>query len=170
MVQFGAMRGFYEWSNPLSVKMRESSQEVTSGMRVNAMVLSKTAPPRREWINLSDVELGPIRHEALSEEDMARLRRLHAQLERIDGWSLDYRVDLFRRDVNPGHEITIWEKIATICYQAYDKFGPFTNEQRREILALVIGACGSPIDEFLKNNPPKRITLSQAEQILALKG
>ncbi|MBA5865375.1 MAG: hypothetical protein GDA67_01615 [Nitrospira sp. CR1.3] len=169
MVQFHAMSDFHEWSNRLSANVSEPSRQTMSGLQVNAMVVSETASPQKEWINLSDINPGPIRHEALSEEDMARLCRLHSRLHPIDGWSLEYRVDLFKRDTNPGREISICERIADICYQAYSKFGPFTQEQRRDILALVSGACGAPDDEFLKRNPPRCITLSQAEQILALK-
>jgi hypothetical protein len=167
MVQWPAMTAFHEWDNRVSAKNSERSREGPCAL-YEVRESAETPSSVRQWINAGDIKYGPIRHETLGEEDMARLHQLHARLHPIDGWSFDYRLDFFKRDLDPGREIRICERIADICDRAYDRFGPFTQEQRREIWGLLCGGLGSPTDEFLKRNPPKRITLSQAQQIFAL--
>jgi len=97
-----------------------------------------------------------------------RVQGLHQRLAPIDGMPLQERIDSFKRDLHLERELSIMEKIAEVCEQAFREFDPLTLEQRREIYGLAIMMSGSTSTEVLKHFTPRTITIDQAKHVLGL--
>lgn len=73
---------------------------------------------RIEWVDPMTIQPGPIRRDALSHEQMARIRALQAVFVEIDKQTVEQWVDNFKRDADPDAELRIWERIAK-AYRTY---------------------------------------------------
>jgi hypothetical protein len=76
-----------------------------------------------EKVPLSEVRLGPVRHESLNDELSARARAIYAIIGKHIGPYETFELN-FCRDVNPGSEIQIWEMIAAAYLRYGELFGP----------------------------------------------
>lgn len=123
---------------------------------------------RTRWMKTSELTPGPIQHPRLTPEQIARITRIHERLEPVDGLTLAKRIDLFQRDVDPDAELKIAERIVDVCERAYLEFSPLSHQQRREIYGLATFGSMAPAAEILARYPPKTITASQAQHVLAL--
>ena len=115
------------------------------------------------WVDPASLKLGPIREKPLTPDQVAQIRRLHDRLAPIDGWSLEKRVDLFSRDVDPDQEIAIYGRILDACDRAFAKLGPLSPEQKLEVYGLLVVVSAAPADEVLSRYTPKSITSEQAK-------
>ncbi len=70
------------------------------------------AEGERNVVSTSTVEPGPVRHDKLSPSLRVRIRLFHAVLGEAAPTSVATAVDNFRRDVQPGDEVAVWERIA----------------------------------------------------------
>ena len=131
---------------------------------------SKRTSEKREvrWVSAAELIPGPIQHERLTEEQMMRVQRLHIRLTPIDGMSLQERIDSFKRDFHLERELSLMEKIADVCEQAFRELESLTLEQRREIYGLAIMMSSSTATEVLKHFTPRTITIDQAKHVLGL--
>jgi hypothetical protein len=59
-----------------------------------------------------DLQFGPIRHETLPDELIARIRVIRAALLRVHPQSMEFWLDGFKRDVHPEKEILWWERLS----------------------------------------------------------
>src|SRR5438309_1691551 len=62
---------------------------------------------RLEWVDPKTLQPGPIRREALSDDQMARIRALQATFAEVNGQSVEQWVDNFKRDVDPDEELRV---------------------------------------------------------------
>jgi hypothetical protein len=120
------------------------------------------------WVDPKSLKMGPIREKPLTPEQLQRIQKLHQRLESIDGWSLEKRVDLFSRDLNPDQEISICERIVDASERAFATLGPLTAAQKLEVYGLLVVASGAPAAEVLKRYTPKTITPEQAKVALSV--
>src|ERR1700742_5092959 len=65
-----------------------------------------------EWVDVKTLQPGPIQHETLTKEQMARLEQIHQTFAEVDGFTLEKRIDDFKRDYDPDRELAIWERMA----------------------------------------------------------
>src|SRR5262245_32394266 len=73
---------------------------------------------RVEWVDPKTIQPGPIRRDALSDEQMARIRALQAVFVEVDGQTDEQWADNFKRDADPDKELRVWERMAK-AYRAY---------------------------------------------------
>ena len=68
---------------------------------------------------------------------MARVRKLQAVFVEVDGQPVEQWVDNFKRDLDPDHELDIWEMMAK-AYTAYCSKRTLTPEAKKEVYKVVL--------------------------------
>lgn len=74
--------------------------------------LRRKREPGVQMIDPNSIQRGRVIHDRLSEEMMARLRKLHEVFSEVDGTSFEQWVDDFKRDADPESNVVIWEHMA----------------------------------------------------------
>jgi hypothetical protein len=108
-----------------------------------------------QTVPIADLKLGPIQHENLSEDLLARIRILHNVLSDVLMVSLEQTIENFRRDTDPESEIRTWEAIAD-AYLTVRQEMNLSLEQRKALLSAILGAT-------LGMDRPQDITLLISE-------
>jgi len=79
---------------------------------------SQTNQVRHRPIKLNQRQKGPVRHPALPEDLIQRIKVFKEILAEVDNMTLDEVIDDFNRDLHPEKEVAVWERIASI-YQLF---------------------------------------------------
>jgi hypothetical protein len=100
-------------------------------------------------IDPKDLRKGPIRHEALSDEMVSRVRAIRAALLRVHPQSMEVWLDGFKRDAYPEKEILWWEHLSA-CFLEYFWTKCQNDEQAKAAfrLLLQIGLSGQTQPNF----------------------
>lgn len=97
--------------------------------------------------HVSEIFLGPIRHETLPETLLIRIKIFQTILRDVFPVTLDEIIDKFRRETNPLNEVLIWERI-TATYLDATKDQILSLDQRKEISKfLLLRSMGPLYDE-----------------------
>ena len=95
---------------------------------------------------LSKIMPGPIRHQTLPQDLVARIIGIHAMTEDLLPMSLAETINTFRRDATPEGEIRAWERIVACLYIA--TVGErFSEPKRRDIFAVLLAASLGPVED-----------------------
>ncbi|MEZ4297989.1 MAG: hypothetical protein R3B70_23735 [Polyangiaceae bacterium] len=116
---------------------------------------------------LSSLQMGPIRHARLSEEQIHRIRRLQQTFCEVDPTPFEKWVEDFRRDMHPDREIRIYEEMAQ-AFTAYCSTRGLTLEAKRDVFQVVLMRSGAPDAEVLAGLKLTTLTLEDAREILSL--
>jgi hypothetical protein len=125
------------------------------------------APSTR--VSSQDLQPGPIRHDALTEQQMTRLRRVQAALAEVDTQPFEKWVENFRRDAHPDREIVIYEAIA----DAHAKFcaaRPRNIAEKRDAYGLLLQRSGTTGEDALRNYTLSALTPDDARELLSYYG
>ncbi|OYW31049.1 MAG: hypothetical protein B7Z47_02270 [Chthoniobacter sp. 12-60-6] len=120
-----------------------------------------------EWSQLGQFKPGPIRHEALTEKQLERVRYLQSVFREVDPTPIEKWIEDFQRDANPDREIVIWEGMAE-PYKLFTTSRDLSLEEKKEAYRVVLMRSGAPDDEVLKHLDLKTLTEQDAKQIMAL--
>src|SRR5262249_42454280 len=118
-----------------------------------------------QWIDPSKLQPGPIRHENLSDEQISRIGKVQAVFADVDSTPLDKWIDDFKRDVDPDHEIAIWEAMAH-AYKGVIDGKNWPLEKREELLGILLVGSSAPIDEAMKHVKLSEVSESEAREVL----
>ncbi len=121
--------------------------------------------PKRERVELASLKRGPLRRESLSDDQMARVRRFHATLAEVDGFTLEERVDHFKRDVHPDAEIEVCEAIAA-AYERFCSSRELSADAKRDVYGLLLLRSMMPEEAVLKQAKLKALTEQDALELL----
>lgn len=88
-------------------------------------------------IPISDLVLGPLRHETLPPSLIVRIYIMHEILLEVFDISLERTINNFRRDMNPESELEIWENIAAI-YLKLTANTELEKDQKKEIFGALL--------------------------------
>lgn len=124
-------------------------------------------PSTREWVDPAQLKPGPIRHEALTEKQLERVRYLQSVFREVDPTPLEKWIEDFRRDENPDREIAVWEGMAK-PYEVFAASRDLTLAAKKEVYGVVLMRSGAPDAEVLKHLDLKTLTLQDAKEIMAL--
>jgi hypothetical protein len=116
-------------------------------------------------VNISKLQPGPIRHPQLTDEQLARIRKIHEAFLEVNDIPFEKTVENFQRDVDPEEEIVIWETIAK-AYIEYTSKHKLTLEKKKSVYAALILRSMAPEEyvlEQLKSNPLSANILSDEE-------
>lgn len=125
------------------------------------------ADGRVEWIDPKTIQPGPIRRDALSDEQMARIRSLQATFAEVDGQTVEKWVDDFKRDADPDQELEVWERMAK-AYRAYCDGRKLSPEAKKDVYRVVLLRSMAPEKDVLERGKLKE--LSREEAIAVMKG
>jgi len=130
-----------------------------------------TAPTTGEvrWLDPNEVSLrpGPVRRDALSAEQMARVTKLHETLKEVDPSTLDEWVDGFKRDINPDSEIQIWEAIAA-AYAGYTGSHKLDAEAKKDVFKVLLVRSAANEEGVLAHVELKVLSKQQAREVMSL--
>jgi hypothetical protein len=121
--------------------------------------------PQVQWIDPSTVKPGPIRREALSAEQMERVRKLQRVFADVNRSSVDEWVDNFKRDVHPDRELDIWEAMAK-AYTAYCSKHTLSPEARMDVYRVVLLRSMASEQDVLERVELKVLTKDQAVEVM----
>ncbi len=122
--------------------------------------------PKIQWVDPANLKPGPIRHEALSDDQRQRIAAVQKVFAEVDSSPIEKWFEDFRRDVNPGRELSIWEAMAA-AYSRYNSDKSLSLEQRKELFGVLLTGSGAPEEEAIKHLKLK--VLSEAEARSALR-
>jgi hypothetical protein len=127
----------------------------------------KPNKPETKWIDPSKLELGPIQHDALTDDQMERVKFLQKTFNDVDPSPLDKWVEDFKRDANPEPELKIWESMAA-TFNAFVTNKQLNLEAKKEVYQVVLFRSGAPDEEVLKHLKVKILSEEDVKEILAL--
>ena len=100
---------------------------------------------KTETISLKELNLGPIRHKALPDSALVRIKMIQHVLSDVLPVSLEETINNFRRDAHPLDEIIYWEKIVA-AYLDLTSRKDMSREKRKEILSALLGFSAGVLD------------------------
>ena len=113
--------------------------------------LRENAPVFTEKI--TNIRMGEIRHPALPQNVLVRIKLLNRAFEDVLPIPLDEQIDSFQRDANPWEELAIWEKMAAAYLEVLGK-QDLSLDIRKEIVdALLACSMGMIGEESLERYP-----------------
>jgi hypothetical protein len=127
---------------------------------------SKSSEPKSEWIDPSKLTPGPIRHESLTDEQLARVTRVQKVFHEVDSSPLEKWVDDFRRDVNPDNEIKIYENMAT-AYEAFTASKTLSIDAKKDAYQVVLLRSAASEKDVLAHLKLKVLTEQDAREIMS---
>jgi hypothetical protein len=122
---------------------------------------------RVEWVDPTTVRPGPIRHDVLTDEQMARIHTLQATFAEVEGQTVAQWVDDFRRDMDPDRELRIWERMAG-AYRAFCAGRSLSSEAKRDVFRVLLLRSGAPERDVLERVQLKE--LSREDAVAVMKG
>jgi hypothetical protein len=128
---------------------------------------AKPTHPKTEWVDPSKLQLGPIQHAGLTDDQMKRIKRLQKAFGEVDPSPLEKWVDDFKRDSNPDNELKIWEGMAT-AYETFTASKNLTPDGKKDVFQVVLLRSGAADAEVLKHVKLKVLTENDAREIMAL--
>lgn len=129
---------------------------------------SKPSSPEStvEWVDPNEIQGGPVLHDKLPDELMARIKNVHATFAEVDGTTLESWVDDFQRDLDPEGNIEIWEDMQ-IAYSSYCNERDLSLDARKEVFKVVLMRSMMPDDDVLSRLELEHLTPEDVRSILA---
>jgi hypothetical protein len=124
-------------------------------------------PAKNVRVDPSTLQPGPVQHEAVSQDVIARIMRLHETFKEVDASPLSTWLDNFKRDQNPEREVEIYEAIAR-AYTGFAAGRQLSLEAKREVYGVLIQRSAATDDDVLVNIEVKAITLDDVKALLKL--
>lgn len=112
-----------------------------------------------------DIQMGPIRHDSLSADQLERIKSIQATFAEVYPVSLDETITNFKRDLDPDKEIAIWMQMAN----AYKKFVTAStpdSTKRKEAFELLLLRSMMSGDEAVKQARITKLTDQDVKAIL----
>lgn len=120
---------------------------------------------RDQKTKVSNVELGPIRHAALSDVLIARIKNIATVFAEVNERPVRKWIEDFQRDENPEKEVAVWEAMAA-AYSIFTKDRKLSAGMRGEAFQLLL--LRSMKDEPAVLEEARHLPRSEAAALLAL--
>ena len=118
-----------------------------------------------EMVPVDQLEREPLRHEKLTEEQMARLRVLQQTLDEVFPSPIEDWVDSFKRELDPERELRIWEAIAK-AYESYCSTRELSLAQKKEIYEIILIRSMLSEEETLRQVDLNYLSVEDAKQVM----
>jgi len=99
-----------------------------------------------KWVDSPDLQVGPIRRESFSDEQVDQIREIHKIMGKYDGQTIEKWVDDFRRDMNPDREIAIWQSMAKAMSDVEKRSG-HNDVKNKESYKIVLMSSMAPYEQ-----------------------
>ena len=120
---------------------------------------------RFEEVELDSIQRGPVRHGSLAPEQLARISTLQKTFDEVDSSPLETWIDNFKRDVNPDHEIAVWERMAK-AYRSYCSGRELSIEAKKEVQHIALLRSMLSEDEVLKRLELRELSKADALEVM----
>ena len=87
---------------------------------------------------LSDLKVGPIKHETLPEGFIERVKNFKQAIAEVETSSLESTLDNFQRDSNPETELYLWEHIAKMYQWTIVANAGLSLPQKKEVFSVLL--------------------------------
>jgi hypothetical protein len=127
-----------------------------------------SAPPdsnKTVWVNPNQLKPGNIKHEQLTDAQIARIRKVQSVFAEVDPSSLDEWIDNFKRDAHPDRELFVWEKMAN-AYSRYVTGKDLSLEAKKDVFQVVLLRSGAAEDEVITHMNLQILTEKDAREIM----
>lgn len=119
-------------------------------------------------INPNEIRQNEIVHGELTDEQIAKIKKIHLTFQEVDNISLEQTINDFKRDLNPDDEINVWLNMA----DAYQNYLSFKSEKidlntKTEVYRLILSRSMMPDEEAIKNSNLTILTNKEAEKVLS---
>lgn len=131
--------------------------------------MPRAHPEQPERVRVDSLKPGPIRHERLSDKQIARLRRIHETFSEVDGFTYEERESSFTRDSDPDRELDIWEALAS-AYARFCDSRELSLDAKREVYGLLLRRSMCSAEEALRDANLKLLSPEVALEILRYMG
>ena len=145
--------------------MRVARQHVVAAAMLMAFASCDRSVSRSIRVTPQDLQPGPIRHDALTEQQVTRLRRVRAALAEVDNQPFEKWLDEFRRDAHPDREIAIYEAI-TGAYKKFCGVRPRSMAEKRDAYGLLLQRSSTTSDDAFRNFTLKALAPDDARELL----
>lgn len=127
---------------------------------------ANTEPPTVK-IPIGRLKPGPVRHETLTANQLARIATLQRTLAEVDSDPLAKWIDDFRRDVDPERELAIWEAVAK-AYSQYCAGKLLSVDAKQDVIKILLLRAEVPEDEAVRQLNTAVFSVEQARGIMRL--
>jgi hypothetical protein len=124
------------------------------------------ATQRIERLKTDEIQMGSVRRETLTGQQIERLRKLQVALAEVDDSPIERWIDDFRYDANPDREIGVFEAVAE-AYQAFCSARPRDLAQKKDAFGLLLDRAGSTYEDSLKNYELRVLSIAEAKEVLS---
>lgn len=118
-----------------------------------------------EWIDPGQIQSGPSQHESLTDEQLARLRKIYNVFAEVDGQPIEVWIDNFKRDVDPDQELAVWEIMAS-AYSQYCDDRELSLEAKQEVYQVVLLRSMVSEDEVLQHLELEVLSVDDAREVM----
>lgn len=126
---------------------------------------AKPGNPDPEFIELDELDLGPILRDSLSREQEEQIEYLHQVFTEVNQVPLEKWKSDFQRDANPDKEIAIWMAMAN-GYTDFLKDKELSIEEKLEIYEILLVRSVYPEAEALASLDLKYLSKAQAVEVM----
>lgn len=118
-------------------------------------------------MDVQSLRPGPVRHPSLPDELVARVQAFHETLQAVDGFTLEERLDGFRRDVHPEREVAVWERLAGV-YRAFCRDHSPSPEARKEAYRVLLLRSMASEEEVRRQLLPEHLSANQVAELFRM--
>jgi hypothetical protein len=116
-------------------------------------------------IPISQLGVGPIRHAALPETLVERIKAVAETFVEVDPRPVEEWVEDFQRDMHPEKEIALWEVMAG-AYALFTHGRTLTPTGRKEVFALILQRSMADAKTVIRNVRLAELSRKDAKAIL----
>jgi hypothetical protein len=121
---------------------------------------------KTEWIETDKIQTGPILHDKLPDELVARIKRVHATFAEVDGMPIEKWIEDFQRDIDPEASFRVWEDME-VAYKKYVDTRELSLEARKDVYHVVLYRSMASEQDVLPRMKLNQLTVDDAKTIMA---
>jgi hypothetical protein len=117
------------------------------------------------WVDPKTISEGPIQHESLTPEQLARIDKIHQTFAEVDSSTREKQIDGFKRDLHPDRELEMWEQMAK-SYQRFVDARHLSLEAKKEVFKVVLMRSMASEEEALDHLKLNILSRDEAKAIM----
>lgn len=137
---------------------------ILMAVAVAVFIALRRSPPSQSE-RPAKLQQGPIRHQKLSNELDARIRKFEPTFAEVYSRTHEEWLDGFQRDDNPESEVAIWEAIAS-AYQGFISSRALSLDAKREAFGLLLVRSAGDEQHALSGATLRHLSSADAEELL----
>lgn len=131
-------------------------------------VLSQTVVAQEKVVTMdpNQIQMNGYVHESLPQDMLKRIKVTTDTFEVVDGITYEKAIDLYKRDLDPGANLVIWEEMARV-YNIFCKSRCETAIERKEVYRALLLRSMFSSQETLARLQPNVLSVIEAKSIIS---